>query len=122
MSFRCKACNTHDTGQPVRTIIKRRSMRHPPRFAQLDDGRQGRLIDRGGIGSQIEREVDLCGGCAAADCITIAGEGSFSLLGTTSIRTEAEPAPLRACIKVAVDPTVAGTLFAREVQFVGAAP
>lgn len=90
MSFRCKGCNKHDTGQPVRTIVAASPLRHPPRFAETESGKQGRQIDRGGFGTKIDREVDLCESCAGGVEVTVDGV-KYANLGTTSIRTIVPP-------------------------------
>lgn len=61
MSYRCDKCCKAFDGMPTRVVLERREFTHPKRFDAFD-----RLIDRGGKGSQIVREADMCGNCAAA--------------------------------------------------------
>lgn len=54
MSFRCDSCK-QVSHKPHRVVIERRDHVHPERHG---------TTDRGGVGTQIVREQDLCGECA----------------------------------------------------------
>jgi hypothetical protein len=61
MSFICDCCLTPlgNGTKPIRRVLETREKHYPTRFAQ--DGKT--VIDRGGIGREIVREVSLCKKC-----------------------------------------------------------
>ena len=63
MSFRCQLCGKAQPtyAKPVNLVIETRSKVYPKRYA---DPQCKILIDAGGVGTEIVREVEACEECA----------------------------------------------------------
>jgi len=61
MSFRCEGCGKVPGVQrkPIRVVVETREKIYPVRYAK--DGKT--VIDKGGKGSEIVREMNLCSFC-----------------------------------------------------------
>lgn len=62
MSFRCDNCNKVQPAysKPIKVITETRNRIYPKRFADLE---QKIVIDNGGVGTEVVKEVDLCQDC-----------------------------------------------------------
>lgn len=78
MSFKCQGCGEPQRdgnktvggryrfvpARPRRVVVETRDRVYEPRVERHDSGDV--LVDRGGRGTEIVRELDLCPGCALA--------------------------------------------------------
>lgn len=64
MSFRCQVCHKHCEGSPIKQVIERRYKVYPVRTRVDKETGEKIVIDKGGVGREIAREIYVCEECA----------------------------------------------------------
>jgi hypothetical protein len=66
MSFKCEKCSkvAPKGVSPVMEVVETRSATYPVRYKDPEHPRQSEVIDKGGKGAEIAKEIKVCPECA----------------------------------------------------------